>query len=204
MDSTRANIPLTSNIRVVLEGEEEAGSPSLEKVVRDHGDRLRGDALIMVDGPRHASGRPTLSFGTRGIMSALVTVYGPARDLAQRQLRQLGAKPRARAGQAARVDEGRCRPHDDRRILRRRRAADGGGAQGDRRYPRRGAGVDEGIRLLEAGTEAERLELRHNLPTLNINAIEAGGGVGGQGRTIIPASASARLDLRLVKADRSR
>src|SRR5262245_41078091 len=46
---------------------------------------------------------------------------------------------------------------------------------------------------------SERLELRHNLPTLNINAMEAGGGVGGQGRTIIPASASARLDLRFVK-----
>ena len=46
----------------------------------------------------------------------------------------------------------------------------------------------------------DRLELRHNLPTLNINAMEAGGGVGGQGRTIIPATASARVDLRLVKA----
>ena len=34
---------------------------------------------------------------------------------------------------------------------------------------------------------SERLELRHNQPTLNVNAIEAGGGVGGQGRTIIPA-----------------
>ena len=33
---------------------------------------------------------------------------------------------------------------------------------------------------------AERLELRHNQPTINVNAIEAGGGVGGQGRTIIP------------------
>src|SRR2546427_588352 len=49
-------------------------------------------------------------------------------------------------------------------------------------------------------TTTERLELRHNLPTLNINALDAGGGVGGQGRTVIPASASARLDLRLVKA----
>jgi acetylornithine deacetylase/succinyl-diaminopimelate desuccinylase-like protein len=48
--------------------------------------------------------------------------------------------------------------------------------------------------------QTDRLELRHNLPTLNINAYEAGGGVGGQGRTVIPASASARLDLRLVKA----
>jgi acetylornithine deacetylase/succinyl-diaminopimelate desuccinylase-like protein len=47
---------------------------------------------------------------------------------------------------------------------------------------------------------AERLELRHNQPTLNVNAIEAGGGVGGQGRTIIPRSASAKIDVRLVKA----
>jgi len=45
----------------------------------------------------------------------------------------------------------------------------------------------------------DRLELRHNLPTLNINAMDAGGGVTGQGRTIIPAQARARLDLRLVK-----
>jgi acetylornithine deacetylase/succinyl-diaminopimelate desuccinylase-like protein len=49
-------------------------------------------------------------------------------------------------------------------------------------------------------TKQERLEQRHNLPTLNINAMDAGGGVAGQGRTVIPASASARLDLRLVKA----
>jgi acetylornithine deacetylase/succinyl-diaminopimelate desuccinylase-like protein len=46
----------------------------------------------------------------------------------------------------------------------------------------------------------ERLEYRHNLPTLNIDALDAGGGVGGQGRTVIPASASAKLDLRLVNA----
>jgi acetylornithine deacetylase/succinyl-diaminopimelate desuccinylase-like protein len=45
----------------------------------------------------------------------------------------------------------------------------------------------------------DRLELRHNLPTLNINAMDAGGGVTGQGRTIIPATAHARLDLRFVK-----
>src|SRR5438093_5205718 len=52
-----SNIALTSNIRVIMEGDEEAGSPSLESVAREHGDRIRGDALIMVDGPRHASGR---------------------------------------------------------------------------------------------------------------------------------------------------
>jgi acetylornithine deacetylase/succinyl-diaminopimelate desuccinylase-like protein len=46
----------------------------------------------------------------------------------------------------------------------------------------------------------DRLELRHNLPTLNINAMEAGGGIAGQGRTIVPATATARVDLRFVKA----
>src|SRR5262249_39761974 len=72
---------LTSNVRVILEGDEEAGSPSLESAIRAHGDRIRGDALIMVDGPRHASGRTTMFYGARGIMSAVITVYGPSRDL---------------------------------------------------------------------------------------------------------------------------
>ena len=57
------NIPLTSNIRIVMEGEEEAGSPNLEAAVRAHPDRVRADALILVDGPRHASDRATLNFG---------------------------------------------------------------------------------------------------------------------------------------------
>src|SRR5262249_44368689 len=47
---------------------------------------------------------------------------------------------------------------------------------------------------------AERIELRHTQPTLNGNALDAGGGVGGQGRTVIPGSASARIDVRLVPA----
>ena len=54
-----------------------------------------------------------------------------------------------------------------------------------------------------ARTPAERLELRHNQPTLNVNAIEAGGGVGGQGRTIIPASASAQDRRAPRQGDRS-
>ena len=68
--------PLTSNVRILLEGEEEAGSPNLAAAVREHADRIRGDALILVDGPRHASGRATMNFGARGLMAATITVYG--------------------------------------------------------------------------------------------------------------------------------
>lgn len=72
---------IASNVRILLEGEEEAGSPNLAAAVREHADRIRGDALILVDGPRHASGRVTMNFGARGLMAATITVYGALRDL---------------------------------------------------------------------------------------------------------------------------
>jgi acetylornithine deacetylase/succinyl-diaminopimelate desuccinylase-like protein len=195
-----ANIPLTSNVRVVLEGDEEAGSPSLENVVRAHGDRLRGDALIMVDGPRHASERPTLFFGTRGIMSALITVYGPARDLHSGNYGNWAPNPAlalAKLLASMKDDQGRVTIdgfYDDVVPLNaeERKAIED--------IPDVAPALMKTFGFSRPEQEADRLELRHNLPTLNINAFEAGGGVGGQGRTVIPASASARLDLRLVKS----
>ena len=76
-----AKTPLTSNIKLLLEGEEEAGSPNLADALRQHGGRIRADALMLVDGPRHASGRPTMNFGSRGLMAATITVFGATRDL---------------------------------------------------------------------------------------------------------------------------
>ena len=196
----QANIAFTSNIRVVLEGDEEAGSPSLESVVREHGDRLRGDALIMVDGPRHASGRPTLFFGARGIMSAVLTVYGPARDLHSGNYGNWAPNPAlalARLLASMKDDQGRITVagfYDDVTPLtaEERKAID--------EIPDEAPTLMKTFGFSKPENQTERLELRHNLPTLNINAFEAGGAVGGQGRTIIPASASARLDLRLVKS----
>jgi len=193
-----SNIALTSNVRVIMEGEEEAGSPNLERMVTEHADRIRADALLLVDGPRHPSDRPTLNFGARGIMNAVVTVYGPARDLHSGNYGNWAPNPAlqlARLLASMKDDAGRVTIdgfYDDLAPLtaEERQAID--------EIP------DVAPMLMKTfgfskPESADRLELRHNLPTLNINAIQAGGGVGGQGRTIIPASASARLDLRLVK-----
>ena len=196
----QASVALTSNVRVVLEGDEEAGSPSLETVVRAHGDRLRGDALIMVDGPRHASGRPTLFFGARGIMSAVITVYGPVRDLHSGNYGNWAPNPAlalAKLLASMKDEQGRVTIggfYDDVTPLtaEERQAID--------EIPDVAPTLMKTFGFAKAENQTERLELRHNLPTLNINAFEAGGGVGGQGRTIIPSSASARLDLRLVKS----
>ena len=195
-----ANIPLTSNVRVVLEGDEEAGSPSLETVVREHGGRIGGDALIMVDGPRHASGRPTLFFGARGIMSAVITVYGPLRDLHSGNYGNWAPNPAlalAKLLASMKDDEGRVTVdgfYDDVTPLtaEERKAIE--------EIPDVAPTLMQAFGFSRPENQTDRLELRHNLPTLNINAYEAGGSVGGQGRTVIPASASARLDLRLVKA----
>jgi len=195
-----AGIPLTSNIRVIMEGDEEAGSPSLESMARQHGDRIRGDALLLVDGPRHASDRPTLSFGARGIMTAIVTVFGPSRDLHSGNYGNWAPNPAlalAKLLAAMKDDTGRITVpgfYDDVTPLtaEERRAID--------EIPDVQPALMRAFGFSRSENPDERLELRHNLPTLNINALDAGGGVGGQGRTIIPASASAKLDLRLVKA----
>jgi acetylornithine deacetylase/succinyl-diaminopimelate desuccinylase-like protein len=194
-----ANVPITSNIRVVMEGEEEAGSPNLEAAIRQHGDRLRGDALLLVDGPRHPSDRPTINFGARGIMNAVVTVFGPNRDLHSGNYGNWAPNPAlalARLLASMKDDNGRVLIdgfYDDVVPLtdEERRAIDD--------IPDVEPVLMKTYGFARPENPAERLELRHNLPTLNINAMEAGGGVGGQGRTIIPASASARLDLRFVK-----
>jgi acetylornithine deacetylase/succinyl-diaminopimelate desuccinylase-like protein len=69
------------NIKILWEGEEEAGSPNFGTIVRANKALLAADLLIMGDGPVHQSGRPLVSGGNRGIIDFEATVYGPARAL---------------------------------------------------------------------------------------------------------------------------
>lgn len=69
------------NIKILWEGEEEAGSPNFGSIVRANAALLAADLLIMGDGPMHQSGRPLVSGGNRGIIDFEATVYGPARAL---------------------------------------------------------------------------------------------------------------------------
>jgi acetylornithine deacetylase/succinyl-diaminopimelate desuccinylase-like protein len=64
-----------SNIKVILHGEEEAGGPALNFVIGKYPEKLRSDVLIVLDGPQHHSGRPTIFYGARAIQPFEVTVY---------------------------------------------------------------------------------------------------------------------------------
>ncbi|WP_201509436.1 M20/M25/M40 family metallo-hydrolase [Psychrobacter alimentarius] len=64
------------NVKVILDSEEEKGSPSINKVMSANKDLLRSDVIVINDGPMHATNQPTLIFGNRGAAQARLTVYG--------------------------------------------------------------------------------------------------------------------------------
>jgi len=82
IDALRAKkIPLGVNLKVIFEGEEEAGSTNLQRTLELHKNLLGADLLITADGPVHQSGRPLVFFGNRGDIGMDITVYGPVRAL---------------------------------------------------------------------------------------------------------------------------
>lgn len=76
-----AKVPLSVNLKVFFEGEEEAGSPHLEEIFRENAGLLKGDLWLLSDGPVHQTRRMQLYFGARGVTDLELTVYGPARVL---------------------------------------------------------------------------------------------------------------------------
>ena len=64
-------------IKMVIDFEEEQGSPSLPEAVTLHRDKLTADAMLIFDGPRHVSNLPTLTFGARGISTVTLESFGP-------------------------------------------------------------------------------------------------------------------------------
>ena len=76
---TRGSLPC--NVRVLLEGEEEIGSPRMPEFVAAHRDLLDADLVITSDGPVEESGRSMLTFGVRGVLSFELRARGANRDL---------------------------------------------------------------------------------------------------------------------------
>lgn len=76
-----ANGTLPVNVRVLIEGEEEAGGESIDAYVRAHADRLKCDAIFICDTGMPAKDTPALVYGLRGIVYTEVEVRGAKSDL---------------------------------------------------------------------------------------------------------------------------
>ncbi len=69
------------NVKVIFEGEEEIGSPSLPKFLEEYKEKLRADFAIISDNPMLKRGIPSLSYGLRGLLYIEIKLYGPENDL---------------------------------------------------------------------------------------------------------------------------
>ncbi|NNF08478.1 MAG: M20/M25/M40 family metallo-hydrolase, partial [Candidatus Eisenbacteria bacterium] len=65
------------NMKIIMDFEEELGSPRLAETVVQNRDALAADMLVIFDGPRHISNQPTLTYGARGIATLALEVFGP-------------------------------------------------------------------------------------------------------------------------------
>ena len=76
---TAGKLPV--NVKVILEGEEEIGSPSLGKFLKEHTDLLKCDLICVSDSPMFARGTPTICYGLRGLAYLEIDIIGPKKDL---------------------------------------------------------------------------------------------------------------------------
>lgn len=78
---TQMGIRPSVNLKFFFEGEEEAGSTHLAEILDKHKDKLQGDLWIICDGPVHQSGRKEVVFGVRGDINMEIKVYASKRPL---------------------------------------------------------------------------------------------------------------------------
>ncbi len=76
-----ANVQPSVNLRFFFEGEEEAGSPHLEQILDRYHDKLQSNLWVICDGPVYQNGQPLVVFGSRGVVTAEITAFGPNRPL---------------------------------------------------------------------------------------------------------------------------
>jgi acetylornithine deacetylase/succinyl-diaminopimelate desuccinylase-like protein len=72
---------LPCNVIVLLEGEEELGSPHIAEFIRQHQAKIRADLVITADGPVHESGQSCIVFGVRGVLGFELHARGAKHDL---------------------------------------------------------------------------------------------------------------------------
>lgn len=190
----------TVNIKFFFEGEEEAGSPNLKEILEKNNEFLKSDAFIVCDGPVHQSGRKQVVFGVRGDVNVDLTVYGAIRPLHSGHygnwspnpaltLARLLASMKDAKGNV--VIKGWTDDVESLGEIEMRAINDA--PKNDEEIKRQ-----LGIAFTE-GSGKSLLELI-NQPSLNINGFKSGD-VGDLARNVIPTTASAVLDLRLVKGN---
>ena len=187
-----------SNIKFVFEGEEEAGSPNLGRILEGNKALFSGDVWLICDGPVHQTRRQLIAFGARGIAQVDITVYGPKRELHSGHYGNWAPNPAmmlVKLLNSLKNDSGRVlidHFYDNIAPL----------SDTEKRAISEAPDFDEELKkeLWLGSTEGapkKSIELLQQ-PSLNIRGM-ASARVGAQASNVIPSTATATIDMRLVK-----
>ncbi|PWU18537.1 MAG: hypothetical protein C5B48_14660 [Candidatus Rokuibacteriota bacterium] len=184
------------SVKFIFDGEEEIGSPFFGAFTEAHRDLLGADLVIVTDGPKHASGRPTITGGARGVMKIELVVEGARRDVHSGnfavpnpawKLNGLLASMATPDGQP--LIEGFEEDVVGPTPAERRMMAE---------LPLDLAALEKELGVRLAGDYLERLMFH---PTLTIRGLSSGF-IGAEANTIIPHRATVAIDIRMVKNQR--
>lgn len=190
---------LPLNVKFLVEGEEEVGSPDLEPFVAQNAKRLACDCAVISDGSQFGRDQPAITYGLRGIAYYQLVLRGPNRDLHSGTFGGSVTNPANALARilAALVDEhGRIRVpgfYDDVVPLSERERAELVALPFDEKEYLAQIGVNGAV-----GEEGYTLlERRWARPTCDINGLWSG--YQGEGaKTVLPDSAGAKFSFRLV------
>jgi acetylornithine deacetylase/succinyl-diaminopimelate desuccinylase-like protein len=201
LDALRAkHIPLGINLKLILDGEEEDGSPNLERTLLAHKNLLDADLLITADGPVHQSGRPLVFFGNRGILGLQITTYGPIRALHSGHYGNWAPNPGfslARLLASMKSEDGRVlieHFYDD-IVPLNTTEKDALAAM-----PNNDAELQNELQFARPEGGGKRLMELLQFPSLNIRGLRSAY-VGEQSQNVVPEKATAAMDVRLVKGE---
>ncbi|TLF41602.1 M20/M25/M40 family metallo-hydrolase [Maribacter aurantiacus] len=189
-------VTLPFNVKVILDSEEEKSSAPLPKAVKTYRELLEADFLVINDGPVHASGRPTVVYGCRGITTLSLTAFGPIHPQHSGHYGNYAPNPgfilskllASFKDDAGRVIipgyyDGIVLDEDTQTILKS--------------VPDNDTEIRERLQFNSADKVGAFYQESLQYPSLNIRGLGSGW-VGAEARTIVPALATVELDLRLV------
>lgn len=187
------------NLKLLIEGEEESGSPHFRALVEERAERLTADAVVVSDTGMWSEDTPTVCTGMRGLAECEIRLHGPDQDIHSGSFG--GAVPNPATAVARLV----AALHDEHARVAIPGFYDGVADLTDReRELFAELPFDERQWLRTAKSYAAHGEAGHTTleriwarPTAEVNGI--GGGYQGPGsKTIIPSSAMVKLSFRLV------
>ena len=191
---------LPINVKFLIEGEEEVGGASVAQYVAENQEKLKADVALVSDTHLYAEGLPTLCIGLRGLVYTEIQVTGPMRDLHSGLYG--GAAPNAVFGlvellSKLKDETGRIQVpgmYDD---VATPAAAELASWQS---LPFKEADFlakEVGSTQLTGEPGFSVLERTWSRPTLEVHGI-AGGFTAAGAKTVIPATATAKVSMRLV------